>query len=460
MQAEARYSTLLWIILLLGLLLRLAFAAGQPTVETFDRAGGDSGWFLAVGWGFFSGQEHGWIRDIPFTNAVIPTPPVYIIFAGIFQQFLPEHETVVLIRLLQSLASVATAYLVFRIGAVLGGARAGIAGAALTAFHPALIFEPANIASETLYMFFLLCGLWLYVEYFVPGSSRRSVQTLSQRAALALAAIAFGLATLTRAVAVLFPLGLALHMLLLQRHRLLSDCRRHVTLFLIIYLAIVSLWTVYNLALWDRFVFVSDRLLPAVWRGLETDDGSPQQNDALLLAGTEADVPEGCVIDCRYHHPPQLYVERIGQIIEADPAGLLALRAKELAYSLLQPHGTTHLGNVSVREAALDWLGGSRSPSDLSLILRIEGFALKLLTWLFHLSGIGLGLLGMVLLRKRWPLSAPVMGFAIYTVLAHTVVLALPRYLFAIEVIWLIFAGCALVVMLDRWRRADAAATG
>lgn len=454
MKADARVSRWLWVILLAGLGLRLLYAIGQPTVASFDRAGGDSGWFLAVGWGFFSGQEHGWIRDIPFTNNSIPTPPVYILFTGIFQQFLPDHETVVVIRLLQCIASVATAYLVFRIASTLGGPRAGFVSAALAAFHPALIFEPVNIATETLYIFFLVCGLWLYVEYFVASASERTENGLSPRSALIMTAIAFGLATLTRAVALLFPLGLALHMLLLRRRGLISNWRRNVVLLLVIYLAILSTWTVYNLALWDRFVFVSDRLLPAVWRGLESEDGTPQENDALLLAGAEADIPAGCEVDCRYHHPPQLYVERIGEIITADPAGLLTLRATELAYSLLQPHGTTLLGNVSVREAAADWLSGSRSLAGFMAILSIEGFAIKLLTWLFHIGGIGFGLLGMILLRKRWPVSAPVMGFAFYTVLAHSVLLALPRYLFAIEVIWLIYAGCALVTVFDRsWRR-------
>lgn len=435
-------------------MLRLAFAAGQPTVASFDRASGDSGWYLAVGWGYFSGQEHGWIRGIPFTNASIPTPPIYVLYAGIFQQFLPDHETVVVMRVLQCLASVATAYLVFRIGSLLGGPRAGIAGAALAAFHPALIFEPANIATETLYIFFLVCGLWLYAEYIAAGASERTESGLSPRAALLLTAIAFGLATLTRAVAVLFPLGLAAHMLFLQRHQIISNWRGKITLLLTIYLAILSTWTVHNLVLWDRFVFVSDRLLPAVWRGLETEDGSPQQNDALLLAGEEAVAPEGCVDACQYHHPPQLYVERIGELVSADPASLLALRARELAYSLLQPYGTTRLGNISVREAAFDWLSGDRSLAGFIAVLRIEGFALKLLTWIFHVVGIGLGALGMIILHKRWQVSAPVMGFAIYTVLAHSVVLALPRYLFAIEVIWLIYAGFSLVAIYDRfWRK-------
>lgn len=457
MEADARISRWLWVILLIGLLLRLAYAMDQPTVAAFEGTGGDSGWYLAVGWGFFSGQEHGWIRNIPFTNNSIPTPPLYILYTGLLQQLLPDHETVVVLRLLQCLASTATAYLVYRLGSTLGGPAAGLVGAALATFHPALIFEPANIATETLYIFFLLSGLWLYVEYVINGSDARRDNRLTSRAALVLAAIAFSLATLTRAVAVLFPLGIALHLLLLHRRRLLNNWRRNIALLMLVYLAILSTWTVYNLALWDRFVFVSDRLLPAVWRGLESDDGSPQQNDALLLAGTKVDVPEGCEDECGYHHPAELYLERIGELLAEDPASLIWLRAGELAYSLLQPHGTTHLGNISVRAAVLDWLSGSRSLSELAEITRIEGFAIKLLTWIFHILGIGLGLLGMFISHKRWPISAPVMGFALYTVLVHIVVLALPRYLFPIEVIWLIFSGYALVALVDRWRRKRAA---
>ena len=68
----------------------------------------------------------------------------------------------------------------------------------------------------------------------------------------------------------------------------------------------------------------------------------------------------------RLHHPAELYLDRISELLGEDPAGLIALRAKELAFSLLQPHGTTHLGNTSIRAAALDWLSGSRSLSELS----------------------------------------------------------------------------------------------
>ena len=160
MQADARFSQWIWIILLAGLLLRLAFALGQPTLTEFDSArGGDTGWFLANGYGFFSGKEHGWVDRISFYNGKLPTPPLYILYAGIIQQFFPTHETIVVMRVLQCLASVATVYLACRISALItGDHRVATVVAILAAFHPAFVMEPANISTETLYIFFLVLG--------------------------------------------------------------------------------------------------------------------------------------------------------------------------------------------------------------------------------------------------------------------------------------------------------------
>ena len=149
MRAAGHYSRWLWLILLVGLLLRLGYALDQPTLNAPRYEGGDSNWYLSVGWGFFSGQEHGKIRGITFYNSVIPTPPLYILFVGIIQQALPAHETIIAIRLIQCLAAAATVYLVFRLATLISGdRRAGILGAAIASIHPALVIEPANIASE------------------------------------------------------------------------------------------------------------------------------------------------------------------------------------------------------------------------------------------------------------------------------------------------------------------------
>ena len=461
MAAAARSARWLWLILLLGLLLRLGYALAQPTLPEYSSAGGgDSAWYLANGWGFFSGQAHGQIRGITFYNSSANTPPLYILYTGIFQTILPDHEAILFIRFLQCLAGTATIYCVFRIASIIArDQRAGLIGAALTALHPAMVIESASIATETLYIFFIACGLWITIEYAVDAPSRGVSYRLSPSAGLALAGLACGLATLTRAVSILFPAGIALHLMLMQRRRLTRGWLRQSGLLLVAYIAMVSTWTLHNGILWNQIIFVSDQFLPALWRGAETEDGAPRQNDALLLDGAEAPIPEGCEIDCKYRHGGDLYMEKISAIVGADPAGYFFIRVNELLYSLVQPHGTTTFGDVSIREAALAWAIDDRSVDGFFAVLRIDGFLPKLITWVFHAGGVAFGLLGICWTRHRWPLTLPLIGFILYTIAVHFFLLALPRYIFPLEFIWLIFAGTAIPVLIDRRQQRPAKAS-
>lgn len=444
-------SRTLWIILLAGLLLRLAFAAAQPTYTRIDRArGGDAGWYLANGYGFFSGQKHGWVQNMPFYIERLPTPPLYILFAGMVQQFADVQTSMLVMRLLQCLASVVTVYLAARMARLISGdQRVGLAVAALAAFHPSMIVEPANIATETVYIAFLALGFWMYTEYLAQAASKPAICRIGPKTAISLTGMAFALAALTRAVAALFPFALIVHMFFLGRRRL-ENWRRLSLLLIIVYLAIVSTWTIYNVAVWDRIVIISDQFLPALWRGAETDDGSPKQNDALLNSQAQPKASDACYPDCRYQHPAELYIERIRALVGRDLAGFLARRSHELASSLIQPHGTTAFGQASIRDATDNLLRQGITVEGALEVLRIEGFAPKLAAWLFHLAAIGFGLHGIWLSRGRMELAGPLIAFILYTLSAHLFLLALPRYLFPLEFIWLVFAGISLVALYDR----------
>ncbi len=453
MPSSEHYTRWLWLILAFGLALRLAYALNQPTLDVSRFEGADSKWYLSVGAGFFSGQEHGRIGDVTFYNSVIPTPPLYILVVGFAQQLLSHHDTIVAIRLIQCLAATATGYLAYRLATLIAGdPRAGLLSAAFMSLHPALVVEPAQITTETLYMFFLAMGLWLYIEYFAAANGRLASCWLNPSRALALSALAFGLATLTRAISLLFPLGILLHMHLLRKRANYRVGRRHGFIFLVAYIAIISTWTIHNAVLWNRLVIVSDQFMPALWRAAETEDGGPKQNDALLLEGVDAAAPPDCKVDCKYQHGAEVYAERIGAAVGADPGGYVLRQFEELLYSLAQPHGTTAFGEFSVREAARNWADNDRSLAGLLDVLRLDGFAVKLAFWVFHLGGIGLGALGMFWTRDRWAVTLPLIGFALYTLCAHFFLLALPRYLFPIEFIWLTFAGIAALELSRRWR--------
>lgn len=452
MRVEGRHAWLLSAILLLGFVLRVAYALDQPTLLQYTGAtGGDSSGYLANGAGFFSGKEHGWIRGIPFYISALRPAPLYVLFVGLFQVFLPDHEAIIAIRLAQCLASIATAYLAYRLAALIAGnAGAGAIAGALAALHPAFIVEPARIGTETLYILFVALGLWLYTLFALGLAQDWRSHRVGTAGLLALSAAAFGLATLTRGVASFFPLVLALHLIWLGRHHDRRRWPRRCLLLLLVYAAIVSTWTIYNLVNWNRLVIVSDQMMGALWRGAESRDGTPHQNDKLLMEGLDTNAPADCEIDCEFNHATETYVSKISAIVSADPVGYLRLRINELAYSILQPYGTAPFGDVSIMAAARQWLSADRSLNGLAEVLRIEGFAIKLMFWIFHYIGIGFGAWGIFWSRKRWASAAPLAGFAAYTVAIHFFLLALPRYLFPIELVWLVFAGVALAELVER----------
>ena len=453
MPSSEHYTRWLWLILAFGLVLRLAYALDQPTLDASSFEGADSNWYLNVGAGFFSGREHGEIRGVTFYNSVIPTPPLYILVVGLVQQMLSQQDTIVAVLLIQCLTATGTGYVVFRLATLISGdPRAGLFSAAFMTIHPALVVEPAQIATESLYMFFLALGFWLYIDHFSAACGRPEAGWLSPPHALALSAMAFGLATLTRAISLLYPLGILMHMWLLRNRADYRIGRRLGFIFLVAYIAIISTWTIHNAVLWNRIVIVSDQFMPALWRAAETDDGSPKQNDALLLDGVDATASPDCEVDCKYQHGTEVYARQIGVAFGADPGGFILRQFEELLYALVQPHGTTAFGEFSVREAAAAWASGDRSLGGLLDVLRLDGFVVKLAFWVFHLGGIALGLLGIFWTRDRWALTLPLIGFVLYTLCAHFFLLALPRYLFPIEFIWLTFAGIAALELSRRWR--------
>jgi len=57
--------------------------------------------------------------------------------------------------------------------------------------------------------------------------------------------------------------------------------------------------------------------------------------------------------------------------------------------------------------------------------------------------------------RDSWPIALPLAGFALYTIAAHLVLLAEPRYLFPIEFALLVFASAVIAQLLDRRSRGE-----
>lgn len=436
MDADRR-SERRWLIALLAaaLALRLAYSLSLDARAPYTDRGGDTGWYLDVGYRFIAGE----------VDVVVPSGPVYLLFVGAWQRLLGQGVSAILaIRVTQALLSVASVYFAYLIARRLGAsARAGLIAAGIMAVSPVFVLEQAQIVTETLYIALVLGGLALAL----PVIARLRGTGPAHAGALALAGAVFGLAALTRAVFLLYPVVLAVWIAWLGRRRIL----RAVTLLLAIYGAIVLSWTAYNWARFGQVVIGAQGITSFAYMGAHGWTG-PQELDKQLLENA----PEHADQDSLLNNRTPALIESTWRAISEDPPGYAWRRVSELGGAYLQPHGTVLFPGESVKELARDWLAGDRSLNGLLQVLRADWFAPKLALYGFHYATLALGGAGIWLTRRRWMLSAPLVGFIVYLTLIHLVLMVTPRYLFPLEPIFVIFAACALAL---GWQRREAQRT-
>ena len=415
---------------LLAFVLRLATGLGQDHRLGYELGGSDSTAYLAQGYALASGFERGRLagygvdvhpEGMEINLAGLVSPPLYPLFLGIPQALFMRETAVLLIRVAQAALGAATVWLVWRLGRrITGDARAGLVAAAMLALSPAFIYESAQIASETLYITLLLAALAQHSER--PGR-------------VALTGLLLGLATLTRAVLLLFPLGLALHLLCLYGRR---EGLRRAALLLGVYVLVVGSWSVYNLARWERFVIAGEGLAAFLYiSALEDGWQGGHETDMQLLEDT-GELPKESA------ERQGVYLQGAWQRIGADLTGHVARRLRELGQALTQPYGTNHYEGPALRLMAQEWLREGGTPGALLRPGAGENFWPRLLIYAMHFGGLALGLAGMWLMRGRWRATTPAIGLVVYTLLAHLTLHAIPRYLFPTLPLWWIFAGATI----------------
>jgi 4-amino-4-deoxy-L-arabinose transferase-like glycosyltransferase len=431
----------LLLVLLLALALRLGFGLAQDPLAPYSDFGGDTGWYLANSYALIMGHQPGEPlseaeqlspanrlnayalfagRSVSYVTQVsqLPTPPLYLIITGAAQALFDRPTAMIAVRVLQALMATATCYFVYRLARWLTGREnAGLLAALGLAISPVFIIEASLILSETVFVFLLVASVWLYVE-----SLTRKRHAL---ALLVLAGVLLGAATLTRAVLLAFPFGLAIHLLLVYGWR---RGLGRAALLLLVYALTVSTWTVYTMTQWNRFVIAGEGLPAFFYMGAE-GWGSAQEVDAALAEQS----------------PTGDYVEAAGSTISANPLGWAQRRVSELAGAYLQPHGTTFFGGESLRELARDWLRDDRSPAGLLALVQRDSFLPKLSIYLFHYAALALSVVGMWRARKNWRVALALLGVIAYFTLVHLALYALPRYLFPLEAFFYIFAVAGIL---------------
>lgn len=421
---------LLVVIVLVGLALRLIYGLAQNPMLPYTN-GNDSMWYLANGYTLITNQQPP--SGIAVDLSKISVPPVYLIFVGVPEALLSPAAAIIAIRIVQAILSAVTCWLAYRLAwRLTDSPRAGLIAAGALALSPAFIVESSVILTETLYVFLVAAGLTAYVEFV----ARRKEPDAPLPGLLMLSMLMFGLATLTRVVLLLFPVGLALHLLLIDNWRV--GLRRAAWLLLVC-AVVVATWTVYTRLRWNRWVIAGEGFAANLYIGASGWNGAAELDQQL-----EQQNPGFSQTDAQSQDRQDIYANSALNLIRSDPVGYLKKRVTELAKAYLQPHGTTAFPGASLRELVATWWGEDRSPGGLIALTRADAFWPKLSLYLFHFAALGFGLVGLWLTRRRWRVSLPLIGFIVYTSLVHLVMLALPRYVFPTELCWWVFAAAAL----------------
>lgn len=450
----------LLLILAVALTLRVAYVLSLDAMTPYSAMGGDNRFYLAHGYTLVTGRLS---PQMYVDLSRLGTPPVYLLFNGFWQALLPSDAAisgvrlsdgfpaaygvlyaapspaaVIAIRLSQALLSAATCTLAYRLARrITREPRAGLIAAGVLAVSPVFILETGVIGTETLYVFLLTAALTIYTA----ATDRPQSGWLLR---LAAAGVLLGLATLTRAVLLLFPLGLALHLLLVYRP---WEALKRAGWMLLVYSLVISTWTVYNAVRYDRLIIAGEGFAAFLYVGA-AGWGGAQGTDAQLA---EDAAEAGLTLDNGDRQ--QVYTEVAGTAIGSDPLGYLRRRVSELAGAYLQPHGTVFFPGESLRAIVAGWLRDDRSVGGLAALTQADGFWPKLVVYVFHYVGLAAGLIGMWLTRRRWRVALPLIGFILYTTLVHLFLLALPRYIFPTEVFWWVFAAAALAKVIGMTRK-------
>jgi len=432
------HRSLLWIIGL-ALALRLLSVAILPA-----RLADDSYWYLRRG--------ELLVTHTLTLNDLITFGPGYAVMAGIPKAlFAPDTNAifwrsirtspavrttpmigldavVLILRMVQALLGALTVGFVWLIAHKLtrNTRIATIAGLGI-ALNPIFIIESNAITSETLFIFLLMWGLWVYIN------RAPAIRALAGTGAL------LGLATLTRAMLLLYPLGLAIHLPLAYGWK---RAWRGVLILLLAYAAVVSTWTIYNLTRFNRLIIgadgMSDFLLMSVtgFKGMDNLDSTfAGQNDGAVPTDQQR---------------AQVATSAVSSTIRSNPVGYVISRFKQLAEALLQPHQTSYFGGESLKELAITWLRQDRSLAGLLRVINGEAFWPKLSLYVAHYLCLIFGFFGILLTLRHWRSVAPLSGLILYTLLLHFVLLATPRYLFPLTPALWVFAGIAIVWLWDR----------
>ena len=310
---------------LVGFALRLAFGLVYWTHQPLTR---DEREYLSLARSLAAGRGYVYDSDVlsgpvePFGRA--PGYPVFLALMGGGRDVVSAVPTSV--KVAQSVVGAMGVLLVAALAGRLAGPRAAIAGAAIAAVYPPLVWVSAYAYSEAVFWPFGLLIVWS-VDQLTPVNARRPAVAFASGALS-------GAGVLLRAALTTF-LPLAVLWVAFRRGL------RPALLFVLGVAVVITPWAIRNYGHHGRFVIVASDGGVTFWTGnnpLATGEGDMAANPRLKEANT--------ALRARYpalneeQMEPVYYREAL-QWIRANPGAWLVLEAKKLFY-LVVPIGPSY----------------------------------------------------------------------------------------------------------------------
>lgn len=419
---DRRFRLALIVIMIAAVSLRLYWigvADPSPRLE-----GGDGPFYLTLGRSLALGEG---VPD-SWSLAVGPVYPIYLAF---FYAILPVNLVVQAARVGQAIIDSLMCAAVYGLAARIFDKRCGLLAGGVLALDPRFIVQTGSITTETVFIFFLMGGVWAFV----------SARTASrwQGRGYAAAAVLLVSAALTRAAALPLLVLYAGSLLLPKPSR-----RQLVQAAIVAGLGVVLAggWMLKTYRSTGQLVVISDGLGGNFWMGSRSDgqwhgqlDFQRELDDLKARYGGRA-----------------AYIEDALKTIAGDPAAYARLLVVKAGRAYLQPSGTVAFPGESLKEMALEVLNGRARLGDL---LNGESFWPKLMIYLFHYVGLIGGVVGLWLSRREWIKALPLLLPIVYFSAAYTVLTIIPRYLLPVMPFYMILAAYAAVALYDRRRQFE-----
>ncbi len=406
-------------------------------------------------WGAIYGGDYWWYADYGRTlvrtgwGAMPPqTGPLFLLIAGYAEEFAPAfgagqpgwllRDMVAgsrvfpdalgagqpAIRLLHVFLGTLTVLMIYRIGRAAWNHPTGLVAAIATALNPMFIAEAGNTTTETLAVFLALWAFAIWMEHLESGGRRVLLAT----------GILLALAALTRSVMLVLPIIFLTHLVIRRGWR---RALRDGLILLAAFFLTISPWTLFNAIRWNHLTLTGEGVLGMLYVGA-VGWKPPSELDAEM--GFQGEEVSGITRD-------QSYTQGLIGVVLSDPAGYALRRIGELGGALLQPHNTNVFPGESIKRLLAHWLKQERTWSGLISLTATDYFWTKLLIYLFHYTGLILGVVGLLLFRRRWRELWPLYAVFAYFLGIHLLLSAIPRYLFPLEAFWWLFAAA----ILARW---------